>query len=340
MIIGTAGHIDHGKSALIQALTGRAMDRLAEERRRGITIDLNFAPLDLGDGQIAGIVDVPGHEDFVRNMVAGASGVDLVLLVVAADEGIMPQTREHLAIVEQLGVTRGIPVITKRDLVEEDWAEMVGLEVAEWLQRSPIQFGDPIAVSAVQGLGIAELRTRIIAELTNIGARPAADLFRLPADRVFSVAGVGTVVTGTIASGTVAIGDAIRIMPAGREGRVRSIEVHGVKVERSQAGTRTAVGLAGVERGEVERGDVLVNASEAWSQGTALDVELRLLPGATRALSARSRVRIHLGTTEVLARVHPRSPIAPGESGLARLALESPLAARGGDRFVLRSYSP
>jgi selenocysteine-specific elongation factor len=340
MIIGTAGHIDHGKSALIQALTGRAMDRLAEERRRGITIDLNFAPLDLGDGRIAGIVDVPGHEDFVRNMVAGASGIDLVLLVIAADEGIMPQTREHLAIVEQLGVHAGIPVITKRDLVEDDWIDMVALEAAEWLERSPIQFGPPVAVSALRGAGIDELRERIVRELAALPPRPVADLFRLPADRVFSVAGVGTVVTGTITSGTVSIGDLVRIMPSAREGRVRSIEVHGAKVERSEAGRRTAVGLAGVERQEVERGDTLVGADDSWAPTTALDVELRLLSGAPRALSARARVRIHLGTTEVLARVHPRAPIAPGQAGLARLALESPLSARGGDRFVVRSYSP
>ena len=338
MIIGTAGHIDHGKSTLVTALTGRPMDRLAEERRRGITIDLNFAPLELGAGRVAGIVDVPGHEDFVRTMVAGASGIDLALLVIAADEGIMPQTTEHLAVLEHLGVPVGIPVVTKADLVDPEWLELVLLEVAERLAGSSVAFAPPIAVSARTGQGVSELRERIGAQQAAV--RPSGDLFRLPVDRAFSVAGVGTVVTGTSWSGRVEVGDAVVLLPDGDEGRVRSVEMFGQASEHSEPGARTAVGIAGVARDAVRRGQVLVRAGDPWQPTSALDVELKLDPSAPRALAPRSRVRVHLGTAEVLARVHPRSNIAPGGRGLARLALEAPVAARGGDRLVIRSYSP
>jgi selenocysteine-specific elongation factor len=338
MIIGTAGHIDHGKSSLVTALTGRAMDRLAEERRRGITIDLNFAPLELGSGRVAGIVDVPGHEDFVRTMVAGASGIDVALLVVAADEGIMPQTTEHLAVLEHLGVPVGIPVVTKADLVDPEWLELVLLEVAERLAGSPVAFGPPIAVSARTGQGLPELRERIAAQTASV--RPSGDLFRLPVDRAFSVAGVGTVVTGTSWSGRVEVGDAVVLLPEGVEGRVRSVEMFGHPSGQSEPGARTAVGIAGIARDAVRRGQVLVRAGDPWESTSALDVELSLDASAPRALTPRTRVRVHLGTAEVLARVHPRSAIEPGERGLARLALEASVAARGGDRLVIRSYSP
>jgi selenocysteine-specific elongation factor len=338
MIIGTAGHIDHGKSSLVTGLTGRAMDRLAEERRRGITIDLNFAPLELGPGRVAGIVDVPGHEDFVRTMVAGASGIDMALLVIAADEGIMPQTTEHLAVLEHLGVPVGIPVVTKADLVDPEWLELMLLEVAERLAGSSVAFGPPIAVSARTGQGVSELRERIGAH--QAAARPSGDLFRLPVDRAFSVAGVGTVVTGTSWSGRVEVGDAVALLPDGAEGRVRSVEMFGRASRQSEPGARTAVGIAGVARDDVRRGQLLVRAADPWQSTLALDVELRLDASAPRALAPRSRIRVHLGTAEVLARVHPRSAIAPGGRGLARLALEAPLAARGGDRLVIRSYSP
>jgi selenocysteine-specific elongation factor len=222
VIIGTAGHIDHGKSALVAALTGQAMDRLAEERRRGITIDLNFAPLQLGGGQTAGVVDVPGHEDFVRTMVAGASGIDLAILVVAADEGIMPQTLEHLAVLEHLGVEEGIPVVTKADLVDPDWLDLVAAEVAERVSRSPVRFESPLAVSAKTGQGLDELRSRLTARAQALKPTRAADLFRMPVDRAFSMAGVGTVVTGTAWSGRLAIGDAVRLLPSGVSGRERS----------------------------------------------------------------------------------------------------------------------
>jgi selenocysteine-specific elongation factor len=340
VIVGTAGHIDHGKSALVTAITGHAVDRLAEERRRGITIDLNFAPLDLGDGVVGGVVDVPGHEDFVRTMVAGASGFDLALLVVAADEGIMPQTEEHLAILEQLAIPVGIPVITKADLVDPDWLELVVSELSERLRSSSVAFDPPAVVSAVTGRGIAELRERLRAHAINQSPRARADLFRLPIDRAFSVAGVGTVVTGTAWSGSVVVGDAVRLLPEGIDARVRSIESHGHAVGQTEPGARIALGLAGIERSEVTRGQVLVTPDAPWSATSALDVELAVLSSAERPLAARTRARFHLGTTEVMVRVLPRSPIRPGERGLARLRLEAPAVARGGDRFVLRSWSP
>jgi len=340
VIVGTAGHIDHGKSALVTAITGHAVDRLAEERRRGITIDLNFAPLDLGDGVVGGVVDVPGHEDFVRTMVAGASGFDLALLVVAADEGIMPQTEEHLAILEQLAIPVGIPVVTKADLVDPDWLELVVSELSERLRSSSVAFDPPAVVSAVTGQGIAELRARLRAHAVNQAPRARADLFRLPVDRAFSVAGVGTVVTGTAWSGSVAVGDAVRLLPGGADARVRSIESHGHAVSQTEPGARIALGLAGIERSQVARGQVLVTPDAPWSATTAVDVELALLSSAERQLVARTRARLHLGTTEVMVRVLPRTPIRPGERGLARLRLEAPAVARGGDRFVLRSWSP
>ena len=340
MIIGTAGHIDHGKSALVEALTGRVMDRLAEERRRGITIDLNFAPLDLGNGLLAGVVDVPGHEDFVRTMVAGASGVDVALLVVAADEGIMPQTLEHLAILEHLGVPVGIPVLTKCDLVERDWLELVAMELGERLARSSIGFQPPLLVSAKTGEGLDQLRHRIAGCMRTLVSPPTSDLFRLPVDRAFSVAGVGTVVTGTAWSGRIALGEEVTVLPLGLRGRVRSIEMHGHSLERSEPRRRTAVGIGGIAREGVARGSVLVAAGDAWQPTTALDVELTLDPQAPRAVVHRTRLRVHLGTAELIGRVLPRAPIEPGGKGLARIALEAPVIARGGDRFVVRSFSP
>jgi selenocysteine-specific elongation factor len=340
VIIGMAGHIDHGKSALVTALTGRAMDRLAEERRRGITIDLNFAPLELDDGAIAGVVDVPGHEDFVRTMVAGASGVDLALLVVAADEGMMPQTLEHLSVLEHLGVPLGIPVLSKCDLVDRDWLDLVALELSERLARSPIEFRSTVCVSAKTGTGLDDLR-RLIAECAPaVAQRPSGDLFRLPVDRAFSLAGVGTVVTGTTWSGRISVGDEVALLPLGPRGRVRSIEMHGRAVERSEPGRRTAVGIAGISRDRVTRGSVLVDAGDPWERTAALDVELSLDSAASHSVVHRTRLRVHLGTAETIARVLPRTALEPGASGLARLALETPVIARGGDRFVIRSFSP
>ncbi len=340
MIIGTAGHIDHGKSALVEALTGRRMDRLTEERSRGITIDLNFAPLQVSPGVVAGVIDVPGHEDFVRTMVAGAAGMDLVLLVIAADEGIMPQTREHLSIVEALGVPRGVPVLTKSDLADPDWLALVREEVDGWLASSTIAFAKSVPVSVRAGSGLDALRLLLDREAAAARPRDAAASFRMPIDRAFSVAGAGTVVTGSVWSGSVAVGAHLHILPSAGSARVRTIEVHGEPGERAAPGNRAALGLANVDRKSVRRGDVLVDAQLPWEPTSALDVRVHLLPDAPRPLTSRTRVHLHLGTAEVVARVLPRAPIGPGESGLARLTCESPLVAGGGDRFVLRSYSP
>jgi len=338
-VIGTAGHIDHGKTALVKALTGVDTDRWEEEKRRGITIDLGFAPLPLGDHVQASVVDVPGHEGFVRNMLAGATGIDVALLVVAADEGLMPQTEEHLAIIELLGVGRGIPVITKQDLVEPEWLDLVRSEVSERLKRSRVPWEPSIATSALTGEGLDELRSALRLVANDLVERPAEDLFRLPIDRVFAVAGAGTVVTGSTWTGTVAVGDAVRLLPLEREVRVRSIEVHGQAAERAVPGRRTALALVGVDKSELARGDVAVTGA-GWRATTLLDAAVELLPGARKPIGSRTRLRVHLGTAEVLARVVQIRSIGPGEHGLARLVLETPLVARGGDRFVVRSFSP
>ncbi len=338
-VIGTAGHIDHGKTALVKALTGVDTDRWEEEKRRGITIDLGFAPLPLGDNVQASVVDVPGHEGFVRNMLAGATGIDVALLVIAADEGIMPQTEEHLAIVELLGVRRGIPVITKRDLVDAEWLELVQGEVATRLAASRIRWERAVAVSALTGEGLDELRSALGRVAADLVERPAADLFRLPIDRVFAVAGAGTVVTGSTWSGGVAVGESVRLLPLGRDARVRSIEVHGESAARAVPGRRTALALVGVDKTELARGDVAVTGP-GWHATGMLDASVELLPGAHKPLASRTRVRVHLGTAEILARVVQTRAIGPGETGQARLLLETPLVARGGDRFVLRSFSP
>lgn len=340
MIIGTAGHIDHGKSTLIAALTGQTMDRLAEERRRGITIDLNFAPLELAGGRIAGVVDVPGHEDFIRNMVAGASGIDVALLVIAADEGIMPQTLEHLVVLEQLGIQRGIAVLTKADLAEPAWLELVASEVTERFAASSVRFRDIVPVSARSGAGIDALREALTQMLEEVPPRPRDDLLRLPVDRAFSVPGIGTVVTGTCWSGSAEIGAEVLIMPSGQRGRVRSIESHGRALAAIEPGTRTAVGISGIDRAAAPRGAVVVSAAGGWEPVRAVDVELRLDRHARAAIARRTRVRVDLGTAEVIAWAAPRGPIEPGGTGLGRLALDRPIIARGGDRFVLRSFSP
>ncbi len=338
-VIGTAGHIDHGKTALVKALTGVDTDRWEEEKRRGITIDLGFAPLPLTDAIQASVVDVPGHEGFVRNMLAGATGIDVALLVIAADEGIMPQTEEHLAIVELLGVRRGIPVITKRDLVDAEWLELVQGEVSTRLGASRVRWEAAVATSVVTGEGLDQLRHALQRVAGDLVERPADDLFRLPIDRVFAVAGAGTVVTGSTWSGSVAVGDAVQLLPLGRAARVRSIEVHGQTAERAAPGRRTALALVGVDKSELARGHVAVTGS-GWQATKLIDVAAELLPTARRAVASRTRLRVHLGTAEVLARAVQTPAIAPGEHGLARLMLETPVVARGGDRFVLRSFSP
>ena len=338
-IVGTAGHIDHGKTALVKALTGVDTDRWEEEKRRGITIDLGFAPLPLGDAVEASVVDVPGHEGFVRNMLAGATGIDAALLVIAADEGVMPQTEEHLAIVELLGIQRGIPVITKRDLVDDEWLALVTTEVGARLARSRVRWEAPVAVSALKGDGLEVLKEALMKVMQDMTERPAGDLFRLPIDRVFAVAGAGTVVTGSTWSGAVAVGDSVRLLPRDRDARVRSIETHGQAAERAGPGRRTALALVGVSKEELARGDVAVTG-KGWRATRTLDVLLELLGTARKPLAVRTRVRVHLGTAEVLARVAQVRAIQPGDSAPVRLLLEQPLVARGGDRFVVRSFSP
>ncbi len=338
-VVGTAGHIDHGKTALVKALTGVDTDRWEEEKRRGITIDLGFAPLPLPGGITASVVDVPGHEAFVKNMLAGATGIDVALLIIAADEGIMPQTEEHLAIVELLGVRRGIPVITKRDLVDDEWLGLVRTEVAERLSRSRVRWEAPLAVSAPKDEGLEDLKKALVKVAEDVAERPAEDLFRLPIDRVFALPGAGTVVTGSTWTGTVSAGANVRLLPLDREVRVRSIQVHGEDAERAGPGRRTALALVGVAKDELDRGHVAVTGP-GWTATSTLDVSLELLPTARKPLALRTRIRVHVGTAEVLARVAQVRSIAPGETGVARLLLERPVVARGGDRFVIRSFSP
>jgi selenocysteine-specific elongation factor len=339
VVIGTAGHVDHGKTALVRALTGVDTDRWEEEKRRGITIDLGFAPLDLGDGVAASVVDVPGHEDFVRNMVAGATGIDVALLVVAADESVMPQTVEHVAILEALGVGVGVVALAKADLVEPGWLDLVAAEVRERLAGGAVMWQELVPVSAVTGAGLDQLRAALRRAAATPAVRRADDLFRLPIDRAFSVAGAGTVVTGTTWSGTVRPGDEVLILPGEHRARVRGVQVHDTPQPAAEPGRRTALALVGIERDAVPRGTAAV-AGGGWRATQTLDVVITLLPDAA-PLSSRSRVRLHLGTAEVLARLTPAGDVIPaGGSGMARLRLEAPVVARWGDRGVLRSYSP
>jgi selenocysteine-specific elongation factor len=340
VIIGTAGHIDHGKTALVHALTGVDTDRLPEEKRRGITIDLGFAPLRLADGTVAGVVDVPGHEAFVRTMLAGATGIDLALLVVAADEGPMPQTREHLAILGLLGVRGGVVALTKCDLVEDEWLALVEAEMRDVLAGTLLAQAPIVATSVVAGTGLDALRAHIGDALATAPRRDEGDLFRLPVDRAFTVRGTGTVVTGTVWSGTLASDATVRILPAGVSARVRGIQSHGAKVDAARPGTRAAIALAGVELADVARGAVIV-AHDSWQPTDLLRAEVALLADAPAPLRARTRVRLHLGTQEVGARIVAADGVlAPGGAGSARLVLDAPLVARAGDRFVLRATSP
>jgi len=338
-VVGTAGHIDHGKTALVKALTGVDTDRWEEEKRRGITIDLGFAPLPLPGGIQASVVDVPGHEGFVKNMLAGATGIDVALLIIAADEGIMPQTEEHLAIVELLGVRRGIPVLTKRDLVDDEWLALVRTEVAERLSHSRVRWHAPLAVSALKGDGLEDLKEALSRLAEDLPERAVDDFFRLPIDRVFALAGAGTVVTGSTWSGTVAAGASVRLLPLDRDVRVRSIQVHSQDADQAGPGRRTALALVGVAKEEIDRGHVAVTGT-GWAATSTLDVALELLPTAKKPLAVRTRIRVHLATAEVLGRVAQVRAIAPGETSVARLLLERPLVARSGDRFVIRSFSP
>ena len=340
MILGTAGHVDHGKTALVRALTGIDTDRLDEEKRRGITIDLGFAPLRLHDALTLGVVDVPGHEAFVRNMVAGATGIDLALLVVAADEGIMPQTREHLNILRLLGVRGGVVALSKCDLVEAEWLELVREDVRSVLAESPLESAPIVATSTVSGEGIAALREAIAAAASSLPTRDGHDLFRMPIDRAFSLKGTGTVVTGTVWSGSLPTEGTARVLPLGKSVRVRGIESHGAPVAAATTGMRAAVALGGVDVSELHRGQVLV-ADESWAATTVVLSHVEMLPTARRPLGPRSQLRFHLGTADVGARVVAASgALRPGSTGPARIVLDEPVVARAGDRFVLRAETP
>jgi selenocysteine-specific elongation factor len=340
VVLGTAGHIDHGKTALVKALTGIDTDRLEEERRRGISIVLGFAHLDVGDVHF-GIVDVPGHERFVKNMLAGAGGIDLVALVVAADEGAMPQTREHLDIIDFLGVDRGVVALTKCDLVDEETADIAALDVEEALAGTTLAGAPVVRVSAVTGAGLDELKQVLVRLAKETRARPVEGPFRLPIDRVFIMEGFGTVVTGTAFSGSVAVGDRLDIVPSSKSVRVRRVQVHGKDVDRAAAGQRTAIALHGVAKEEVERGQQLVTPGSLTAT-SMLDVRIRVSKRWIRPLRNRERVRLHIAASEDLARVVllDRDELAPGEDCLAQIRMETPVVAAHGDRFVVRSYSP
>ncbi len=338
-VIGTAGHVDHGKTTLVRALTGVDTDRLPEEKRRGISIELGFAELVLPSGRHAGMVDVPGHERFVRHMVAGASGIDLALLVVAADEGIMPQTREHLEITLLLGVRRAVVALTKADLVEPEWLDLVREDVRLLLAGTPLGGAVQIPVAAPAGVGLAALLAALDAALPAQAARPADGFVRLPLDRAFSVPGFGTVVTGTLAGGTVAAQDRLELLPPGIGVRVRGLQVHGHPVEHAAAGQRVAVNLSGVQRADVQRGAVLATPGTLAAHDL-LAARVDALPG--RTLEHGQRLHVHVGTGEAVGRLTllEGAALSGGGSGLALLRLERPLVAGRGDRFILRQYSP
>ncbi len=340
-IIGTAGHVDHGKTQLIKALTGEETDRLKEEKERGISIELGFASLNLPSGARAGVVDVPGHEKFVRQMLAGIGGIDLVLLVIAADEGVMPQTREHLEIIDLLQIRKGIVVLSKIDLVEQDWCDLVKLEIEETLQHTVLAGAEIVEVSAVTGQGIARLVNLLDRELARLTPRESIGSCRMPVDRVFSLPGFGTIVTGTVYHGSIKVGEPVVIEPGGLTSRVRSLQVHGSKVEAAAAGMRVAANLPDLEVADIQRGATMLSPDYLAPVQT-LDLSFRYLSSAAAPMQQRQRVRFHIGTKEVLGRVHllGREELEPGSTAYMQILLEEPVIAARGDKFVVRRYSP
>lgn len=344
LVLGTAGHIDHGKSALVQALTGTNPDRLAEERRRGITIELGFAQLVLSDGTTASIVDVPGHERFVKQMIAGATGVDAALLVIAADDGVMPQTIEHIAVLQTLGVARMAVALSKIDLVDADWVAFMVGEVRAALAETPYAQAPIVPVSAKTGVGLDELKAALVAECAGIVRTRADRGVRLPIDRAFTIKGAGTVVTGTLWSGEVRAGDTVELQPRGVQARVRGVQTHGEAMDGASAGSRVALNLAGVTLDEVRAGD-FVCAPGACVPTDRFDAQFTYLDTRRtgRALVSGARLHVAHGTREVLGRVlfcNGKERLLPGESCFAQIRLEGPLAVCRGDRFVVRTYSP
>lgn len=341
IIIGTAGHIDHGKTALVKALTGIDTDRLPEEKRRGITVDLGFAEMTIGDVH-CGFVDVPGHERFVKNMLAGASGIDIVMLVIAADEGVMPQTREHFDICRLLGINAGVVVLTKADLVDAETFEIAKLDATELVSTSFLKTAPIIGISSKTGEGIDQLKNIIQEIAATLPARNDQLVTRLPIDRSFSMKGFGAVVTGTLASGKITEGTELELLPDGIKARVRGLQTHGNSVRQAVAGQRAAVNLGGIDHSEIERGMTLVPL-DTLRTTQIIDAEIEVLPDAAKSMSSRQRVRVHIGTKEALARIqvlNDEGEIASGGKDFTQVRLENPIVAVVGERFIVRSYSP
>lgn len=341
LIVGTAGHVDHGKTTLIKAMTGVNTDRLKEEQERGLTIDLGFASLRLPSGRLVGIVDVPGHERFLKNMLAGASGIDIAMLVIAADEGVMPQTTEHMEVLDLLETRQGLVALTKCDMVEEEWLEIVEDDIGAALRDTFLKDARIVRVSGTTGRGMDEL-VRELDRLADASVeRSIEGPFRLPIDRVFTMTGFGTVITGTLVSGTLRVGDAVTVLPKGIDSRIRQLQMHGKKQDAAYAGSRVAVNLVGVDVPDLTRGDVLLPPGYLQATKT-LDASVLVLKDSPRPLTNRTRIRLHIGTTEAIGRVFilGADAIAPGGNGLVQLRLEEPVVAARGDRFVLRFYSP
>ncbi len=337
-VIGTAGHVDHGKSALVKALTGIDPDRLREEKERGLTIDLGFAWLRLPSGREVSIVDVPGHERFIKNMLAGVGGIDLALLVIAADEGVMPQTREHLGILDLLRITRGILVITKKDLVDDEWLELVNTEVEEVVKGTTLAGAPVVAVSSVTGDGLSSLVSTLDSLLESMPQKKDVGRPRLPIDRVFTMSGFGTVVTGTLIDGHLSIGQEVEVVPCGFRSRIRGLEMHRRRIETAMPGSRVAINLAGVARGDLGRGDVVT--IPGWLKPTtAIDVRLRLMPDCKRPLVHNAPVAFYTGSSEVMGRIRllEREELEPGETTWAQIKLSQPVAVVRGDYFIIRS---
>jgi len=341
VIMGTAGHIDHGKTTLIKVLTGIDCDRLEEEKRRGITIELGFAFLDLPGGRRLGIVDVPGHERFVKNMVAGASGVDFVLLVIAADEGVMPQTREHLEICSLLGIETGVVALTKVDMVEPDWLDLVTEDVHTFLAGTFLEAAPIMPLSSHTGQGMEELRAELARMVDIYRPKRRTDLFRLPIDRIFTMKGHGTVVTGTMVSGNIGLTEDVVIYPRGLTTKVRGLQSHGETVGLAPAGRRTAVNVLGLDVPDIERGEVLARPGTLYPHAV-WDVELKCLSSSPRALRHRTEIHLHHGSRETLARLYllDRDKLVPGESAYCQIRFADPMVGVYGDRCVIRSFSP
>jgi selenocysteine-specific elongation factor len=340
-ILGTAGHVDHGKTELVKSLTGWDTDRLKEEKKRGISIELGFAPLPLGPDTMAGIIDVPGHEKFVRQMVAGAGGIDLAMLLVAADEGVMPQTTEHLEVLKSLQISSGVVVISKVDLAASDTLALLRDEIAELVKGTFLERAPVVATSARTGEGVEELKQTILALANGISERDRSGPFRLAVDRVFHVQGIGVVVTGSGYSGTVSVGDSLELVPGEKPVRVREVQSFGEKREKGYAGERLAIALQGVKLSEAHRGDMLVTPS-VFAESSLVDARVRVAETGGLELRHRERVRVHHGAMEVLGRIalFGRDVVRPGEDALAQLQLEAPIVGVEGDHFILRKYSP